>query len=49
MACIFFKPDNVTHEIEDGSSLIEICDELGDLLFQIVFYAQLAQEKSWFN
>lgn len=27
----------------------EICDELGDLLFQIVFYAQLAQEKSWFN
>ena len=28
MACIFFKPDNVTHEIEDGSSLIDICDEL---------------------
>ena len=28
MACIFFKPDNVTHEIEDGSSLIDICDEI---------------------
>ncbi|QPG05188.1 nucleoside triphosphate pyrophosphohydrolase [Salinimonas marina] len=27
----------------------EICDELGDLLFQIVFYAQLANEQNWFN
>ena len=28
MACIYFKPDNLTHTIEDGSSLIDICDEL---------------------
>ena len=28
MACIYFKPDNITHEIEDGSPLIEICDEI---------------------
>ena len=28
MACIFFKPDSVIHEIEDGSSLIDICDEI---------------------
>ena len=28
MACIYFKPDNVTHKIEDGSPLIEICDEI---------------------
>ena len=28
MACIHFKPDNITHEIEDGSSLIDICDEI---------------------
>jgi len=25
-----------------------ICDELGDLLFQVVFYAQLGQEQGWF-
>ncbi len=28
MACIHFKPDNVTHEVEDGSPLIDICDEI---------------------
>ena len=28
MACIYFKPDDITHEIEDGSPLIEICDEI---------------------
>ena len=28
MASIYFKPDNITHEIEDGSQLIDICDEL---------------------
>ena len=28
MARIYFKPDNITHNIEDGSSLIEICDEI---------------------
>ena len=29
MAIINFKPDNAVHEIEDGSQLIEICDEIG--------------------
>ena len=28
MASIYFKPDNITHKIEDGSQLIDICDEL---------------------
>jgi len=28
MACIYFRPDNITHEIEDGSPLIDICDEI---------------------
>ena len=28
MASIYFKPDNVTHQIEDGSKLIDICDEI---------------------
>ena len=28
MACIHFRPDNLTHEIEDGSPLIDICDEI---------------------
>ena len=28
MACINFKPDNITHNIEDGSPLIDICDEI---------------------
>ena len=28
MASIHFKPDNVTHQIEDGSKLIDICDEI---------------------
>jgi MazG family protein len=27
----------------------ELCDELGDLLFQIVFHAQMAKEKGWFS
>ncbi len=27
----------------------DICDELGDLLFQVVFHAQLAKEKGWFG
>ena len=35
-----------TIEQEDFDAL---CDELGDLLFQIVFYAQLASEESRFN
>ena len=28
MAKIFFKTDNVTHEVEDGTSLIDFCDEV---------------------
>ena len=28
MACIFFKPHNLSHTIEDGSSLIDVCDEI---------------------
>jgi ferredoxin len=28
MARIVFKPDNITHEVEDGTPLIEVCDEL---------------------
>lgn len=27
----------------------KICDELGDLLFQVVFYARIAQEQGWFD
>ena len=27
----------------------ELCDELGDLLFQVVFHAQMASEKGWFD
>ena len=30
MACVIFKPDNLTHEMEDGSALIDICDEIDD-------------------
>ena len=28
MAYIHFKPDDLTHHIEDGSKLIEVCDEV---------------------
>ena len=28
MANIFFKTDNVTHEVEDGTKLIDFCDEV---------------------
>ncbi|VAW75111.1 Nucleoside triphosphate pyrophosphohydrolase MazG [hydrothermal vent metagenome] len=27
----------------------ELCDELGDLLFQVVFHARMASEKGWFD
>lgn len=27
----------------------ELCDELGDLLFQVVFHAQMACERGWFD
>jgi ATP diphosphatase len=35
--------------IQSGESPAKLRDELGDLLFQVVFYAQLAQERSWFD
>ncbi|MDN5851022.1 MAG: nucleoside triphosphate pyrophosphohydrolase [Nitrococcus sp.] len=38
----------VAHTIESGD-LGELCDELGDLLFQVIFYAQLAQERGAFD
>ena len=27
----------------------KLCDELGDLLFQVVFHARMAEEKGWFD
>lgn len=27
----------------------ELCDELGDLLFQVVFHARMAEERGWFD
>lgn len=38
----------VAQTIESGD-LDELCDELGDLLFQVIFYAQLAQERGAFD
>ncbi len=38
----------VADAIENGSR-VELEDELGDLLFQVVFYAQLAQEEGGFG
>lgn len=29
MARVFFQTDNVTHEVEDGTPLIDFCDEVG--------------------
>jgi ferredoxin len=28
VAKVFFKTDNITHEVEDGTPLIEFCDEV---------------------
>ena len=28
MAKVFFKTDNINHEVEDGTSLIDFCDEV---------------------
>ena len=28
MASIYFKTDNVTHEVEDGTPLIDFCDDI---------------------
>ncbi len=38
----------VTTAVED-EDFVKLKDELGDLLFQIVFYAQLAEEKGYFK
>lgn len=38
----------VAQTIESGD-LKALCDELGDLLFQVIFYAQLAQERGAFD
>ncbi len=39
----------VVDAIQAGESPARLRDELGDLLFQVVFYAQLAQERGWFD
>lgn len=48
----------VPHTIEEAYEVADaiakqapeaICDELGDLLFQVVFYAQLGREQGWFG
>ena len=36
-------------EALDGNAPQELCDELGDLLFQIVFHGRIAEEKSEFD
>ena len=28
MACVIFKPDKIIHEMQDGSPLIDVCDEI---------------------
>ena len=33
----------------EGGNMEELCDELGDLLFQIVFYAQISSESGHFD
>jgi ATP diphosphatase len=39
----------VVDAIQSGEPPAKLRDELGDLLFQVVFYAQLAQERDWFD
>jgi ATP diphosphatase len=39
----------VVDAIQSGESPAKLRDELGDLLFQVVFQAQLAQERGWFD
>ena len=36
-------------EALDGSDSNELCDELGDLLFQVIFHSRIAQEKEEFD
>ena len=41
-----------THEVLsalDGSDPDELCEELGDLLFQVIFHSRIAQEKEEFD
>lgn len=38
----------VIDAVENGSPEA-ICNELGDLLFQVVFYSQIARENGWFD
>lgn len=33
----------------EGGRVSDIKSELGDLLFQVIFYAQIAKEKKWFD
>jgi ATP diphosphatase len=39
----------VVDAIQTAESPAKLREELGDLLFQVVFYAQLAQERGWFD
>jgi nucleoside triphosphate diphosphatase len=39
----------VVDAIQSGAAPAKLCEELGDLLFQVVFQAQLAQERGWFD
>jgi nucleoside triphosphate diphosphatase len=39
----------VVDAIQSGEPPAKLREELGDLLFQVVFYAQLAQERGWFD
>ncbi len=36
-------------EALDGSDSAELCEELGDLLFQVIFHSRIAQEKGEFD
>ncbi len=33
----------------EGGKPEKLCDELGDLLFQVVFHSRMAEEKGWFD
>lgn len=43
-----YEAFEAVEDAREGSPL-ELCDELGDLMFQIVFYAQVAKERGEFN
>ncbi len=46
--CTIEEAYEVVDAIERGD-MDELCDELGDLLFQVVFYAQMAKEEGRFD